>query len=114
MLIKTIPEDYLQNYDDVSCVTGVTGITGPSFASQDIRSDLPALLQHAVEESATESKKKRSVAALSHLQYFMRASNHNPINWEDLTHDHMSKVLPIYWVVITSAHEVLEMGQSSN
>ena len=41
MLIKSIPEDYLQNDDDVSCVTGVTGITGPSFISQDRRSDLP-------------------------------------------------------------------------
>ena len=74
-----------------SCVTVVTGITGPSFISQDIRSDLPAFFQNAVEYAATESKKKRSVAALCHLQYFMQASNNYPINLEDLTHDHMTQ-----------------------
>ena len=44
-----------------------------------------------MEEEATESKKKRSVAALSHLQDFMHASNHDLIKWEDLTHDHMTQ-----------------------
>ena len=48
ILIKAIPEYYLQNYDDVSCVNGVTGITGPSFISQDRRIYLPAFFQHAV------------------------------------------------------------------
>ena len=58
MLIKAIPEDYLQNDDDVYCVTGVTGINGPLFISQDRRSDLQAFFQNSVEEAATESKKK--------------------------------------------------------
>ena len=91
MLIKSIPEDYLQNDDGVYYVTGVIEINGPSFISQDRRSDLPAFFQHTVEEAETESKKKRPVAALSHLQQFMHASNHDPINWEDLTHDHMTQ-----------------------
>ena len=41
MLIIDTSEDFLQNDDDVSCVTGVTGITWPSFITQDKRSDLP-------------------------------------------------------------------------
>ena len=44
-----------------------------------------------MEEAATVSNKKRSVAALSHLQEFMHASNHDPINWEDPTHDNMTQ-----------------------
>ena len=40
MLIKDVSEYFLQNDDDVSCVTGVTGITGPLFTSKYIRSDL--------------------------------------------------------------------------
>ena len=69
----------------------MTGITGPSFIIQVRRSDLPEIFQHAVEEAAPEFKKKRSVAALYHTQDFMQASNHDPINWEDLTHDHMTQ-----------------------
>ena len=91
MIIKSIPEYYLQKNDGVSCVTGVTGITGPSFISQAIRSDLPAFFLIKVEEVATESKKKFSFAALSHLQDFMHASNHDLINWEGLTHDCMTQ-----------------------
>ena len=44
-----------------------------------------------MEEAATEYKKKRSVAALFHFQDFMHASNHDPINWDNLTHDHMTQ-----------------------
>ena len=91
LLIKAVPEYYLQNDDDVSCVTVVTGINGTSFISQYRRSDLPAFYQHAVEEAATEFNKKCSVAAMSHLQNFMHASNNDPINWEDLTNDHMTQ-----------------------
>ena len=69
----------------------MAGITGPYFISQDRRSYLPAFLQHAVEEATTESKKKFSVSSLSHLQDFMHTSNHELINWEDLTHDHMTQ-----------------------
>ena len=87
MIIKAIQEDYLQNDDDFSCVTGVMRITGTLFISQDRRSDIPAFFQQSTKEAATESKKKRTVAAMSHLQDFMNASNNNPINWEDLTHD---------------------------
>ena len=69
----------------------MAGITGPSFISQYRRSDKPAFSKHAVEEAANEPNKKCSVAALSHLQDFMRASNHDPINREDRTHDHMTQ-----------------------
>ena len=41
----------------MSCVTGFTGITGTSFFTQDIRSDLPKEFVHAGEEADTESKK---------------------------------------------------------
>ena len=44
-----------------------------------------------MEEAATQSKKKRSFSALSYLQDFMNASNHDRINWEDLTHNHMNQ-----------------------
>ena len=91
MVIKSIPEDWLQKDDYVSCVNGVTGITGPLFIIQDRRSDLAELFQHAVEEAATEPNKKCSVAALSHLQDFIHAINHDLINWEDLTHNHMTQ-----------------------
>ena len=69
----------------------MTEITGPSLIIQDRRSYLPAFFKHAVKEVASEPKKKCSVAALSPLQDFMQASNHDPINWEDLTHDHMTQ-----------------------
>ena len=53
MLIKAIPEYYLQNDDDVFCVTGLTGITVSQIIIQDRRSDIPEFFQHAVEEAAT-------------------------------------------------------------
>ena len=91
MIIKPLTEDYIQNEDDVSCVTGVTEITGPLFISQDRRIYLPEFFQHAVEEVATESKKKCSDVALYHIQDFMHAINHNPINGKDLTHNEITK-----------------------
>ena len=94
-LIKSVPEDYLQNDDDVSCVTGVTGINRPQFISQDRRSDILSLFQYSLEEAANESKKRSSVAAISHLQDFIHTSYYDLINWEDLTHDHMTQE---FWV----------------
>ena len=91
MIIKAIQEDYLQNDDDFSCLTGVMGITGTLFISQDISSNLPSFFQQSTKEAATESKNKRLVAAMSHLQDYMNASNNNPINWDDLTHDDMNQ-----------------------
>ena len=91
MLIKSIPEDSIQNYDGFSCVTGVTEITAPSLITHDRRSHLPALFKHAVEEALTESNRKLSVSALSHIQDFTHANNFVPINWKDLTHDHTTQ-----------------------
>ena len=68
MLICDISEYFLQNYDDVSCVNGVKGITGPSLITQYRRSDIPEFFGHELEEATTESKRKRSVVALSHFQ----------------------------------------------
>ena len=86
MFIKDISEYCLQNDDYVSCVTGVMVINGPSFISQDRIIDLPAFFQHALEEADTEYRKKCSVAALSHIQNCMHASNNDTINWEGLAH----------------------------
>ena len=81
LLIKAVPQYYPQNDDDVSCVTGVTGITGPSLTTQYRRSDITEFFVNVVEEATTDSKRKRSVAALSHLQYYTDASKHDPIKW---------------------------------
>ena len=40
MVIIDISEYFLQNGDNISCVTGVTGITGASFITQDRRRDV--------------------------------------------------------------------------
>ena len=65
-------------------VTGVTGITGTSFFTQDRRIDLTKEFAHAVEVSKTESKRKRPVAALAHLQDYMNTINYEPSKWEDI------------------------------
>ena len=88
MLIVDISEYLPVKDDNFSCVTRVTGITGPSFITQDRRIYLPEFFGHAVGEAA------RSVADLSHIQDFMDTSNHDLIKWEDLTHEHMSQT---YW-----------------
>ena len=79
MLIIDISGDLLQNDDNVSCVTGLTVITEPSCITQYRRSDIPELFRYAVYEVATESKRKHSVASMSHIQDFMDASKHEPI-----------------------------------
>ena len=42
-----------------------------------------------MEEAETELKKKWSVSALSNLQDYKNAINHEPSKWEDLEYDHM-------------------------
>ena len=84
-----ISEDLLQNDDDVSCGTEVTRITGTSFITQYRISDLPEFLGHSVDEAVTEFNSKHSVYDPSHLQNYMDSSKHDPIKWEDLTHDHI-------------------------
>ena len=41
MLTQYSAEELNQNDDDMSCVTGITGITGTSFFTQDRRIDIP-------------------------------------------------------------------------
>ena len=43
-----------------------------------------------VDESHSESKKKRTAAASGHIQDFMDASSHQRSKWEDLEHCHMT------------------------
>ena len=68
MLIVDISEDFLQNDYGFSCVAGATEITGQSSITQDRRIDLPEFFGHSLEEEATGSKSKISVAALSYIQ----------------------------------------------
>ena len=49
MLIIDISGDLLQNNDNVYCVTGLKVITGPSFITQDRRSDLQEFFGNSVE-----------------------------------------------------------------
>ena len=90
MLIINIWEDFPQNDDSVSRATGVTGINGPSFITQDRRSDLPKLFRHTVDKAATESKRKSLFSALYHLQDYMEAIKQDAIKQENLTYDHMN------------------------
>ena len=96
MLIRDISEYFLQKNDIISCVTGVTAMTGTSSVTQDRRSDVPELFGNTVEEAETGSKSKCSLVAVSHIQDFMNASKHRPIKWEDLTYDNMTQY---FWVV---------------
>ena len=91
MFIRDISEYFLQKNDIISCVTGVTAMTGTSSVTQDRRSDVPELFGNTVEEAETGSKSKCSLVAVSHIQDFMNASKHRPIKWEDLTYDNMNQ-----------------------
>ena len=90
MQIIDISEHLPQNDDNVCCVTGVTGTTGPLFITKDRRSDIPEFFGNAVDEAATESKRKHAVSALSHLQYYMESIKYNKMKWDELTHDNIN------------------------
>ena len=81
MLRQDSSEELNQNGDGMSCVTGVTGITGTSYFTQDRRINLTEEFEHVVGESKTCSNKNPSIAALKHLQYKMNAINHEPSKW---------------------------------
>ena len=67
-----------QNDDVMSCVTGFTGTTGTTFYAQDRRIDLTKKFGHAVDKAQIESKKKQTVAASRHQQYYMGANKNQP------------------------------------
>ena len=73
MLTQDSIEELNQNYDDMSCVTGVTGTTGISFFAWDRIIDLPEEFVHAVEVSETGYNRKRAVAALINIQNKMES-----------------------------------------
>ena len=95
MLTKYYAEKLNQNDDYKCCVTGVTGITGTLYLTQDRRIDITEEFGHEVEEANTDSKKKRPVAALAHLQDYMHAINHKPSKWKDMEYDQMYRK---FWV----------------
>ena len=57
-------------------MTGVTGITGNSYFTQDRRIDITEEFGHAVEWAKTDYKKKQSIAALTHPQDYMNIVKH--------------------------------------
>ena len=75
MLTPDSAEELKEDYDDMSCMTRFTGTVGNSF-------------RHAVDEVRSESKTKRSAAALEHLQDYTNAISHEPSQGEDLEHFH--------------------------
>ena len=68
----------------MSCVTGVTGTTVTIFYTQHTQFNIPEEFGHAVDESQSLSKTKRTAAASGNIQYFMDAIIHQTIKWEDL------------------------------
>ena len=68
----------------MSCENGVEVMIGTSLFTQDIIIDLPEEFVHAVEVADPESKRKRSVAALSHIPKYMNSINYKPSEWENL------------------------------
>ena len=51
MLTQDASQLIIQNDDDMSCLNGVTDITGTSCFTQDRRIDIPEEFGHAVEEA---------------------------------------------------------------
>ena len=90
MLTQHSAETFNQNGDDISCVTEVTGTTGPTFYTQHTRFNIPAEFGHVVDEDQSEYKKKQTAASSWHLEDFMDAISHQPSKWEDLDHCHMT------------------------
>ena len=68
MLTPDSAEELNQNYDDMSCVTGVTGTTGTIFV-------------HSLDKAKSESKTKQTAAASGHLQELTDAISHQPSKW---------------------------------
>ena len=68
MLTTDSVEELNEDYDDMSCMTVDTGTVG-------------TLSRHAVDETNSESKIKRSFAALRHLQDYMDAICNEPNKW---------------------------------
>ena len=73
---KYYAEKLNQNDDYKCCVTGVTGITGNSYFTQDRRIDITEEFGHEVEWAKTDYKKKQSIAALTHPQDYMNIVKH--------------------------------------
>ena len=77
MLTLDYDEELNKQYYDMSCTTRDAGTERTSF-------------RHAVDESKSDSNTKRSAAASGHLQDYMDKIGHEPSDWEDLEHHHMT------------------------
>ena len=78
MLTQYSAEELNQNYDNMSCVTGVTVTTGITFYTQHTQFNIPEECRHTIDKSYIESKMKQTATVLGHLQEFMNAINHQP------------------------------------
>ena len=79
MITQDSAEELNQNDDDISCVSGSTGTTGTTFHTQQTQFNIPSEFGHAVDEAQSEYKMKRTAAVSRHLQDFMDAISHQPI-----------------------------------
>ena len=86
MLIPDSTEEKDKYFDDMSCVTWVTGTVGTSFG-------------HAVDEAKIELKTKRSAAALRHLKGYIDAIIHEPSKWEDFGHCNAWNCVSIFFMI---------------
>ena len=102
MLTKYAVEEMNKHCYAMSYITGVTCINGTRFLTQYRIINLTKELWHAVDKANSESKKKRSVAALGNLQDFMASIKNQPSRWKVLKYSHMShefwEVLLLTWV----------------
>ena len=57
MITQDVAEDLNQKYDDMSCLTAVTGTTVITLNTQHTIIDVPEEFGHAVDKAQSESKK---------------------------------------------------------
>ena len=67
-----------------------------------------------MEEGETESKRKQSVAALTHLQDYMKAIKHEPSKCKDLEYDHMSHIFGGGFASYMGEHAKINDGEFSS
>ena len=66
ILTEYAAQELNQNYDDMYCVTGVTGSTGTVFYTQDTKFNIPEEFGYAVDDAQSESEMKRAAASWPH------------------------------------------------
>ena len=74
----------------MSGVTGFISTTGTTFYTQHTKFNITEEFGHAADKSQSDSNKKWTAAASVNPQDFMDTIIHQPCNWEDLEHCHMT------------------------